>query len=67
MIERLVRLYSNPDEIVFSPFAGIGSEGYEALRLGRRFYGCEIKPEYLAAAKANLSKVQKVQEQPALF
>ena len=35
-IERLVRLYSNPGEIVFSPFCGIGSELYTALKLGRR-------------------------------
>ena len=48
VIDRLVRLYSNPGEIVFSPFTGIGSEGYVSLQRGRRFYGCEIKPEYLA-------------------
>jgi len=53
VIHRLVRLYSNPGEIVFSPFAGIGSEGYEALKLGRRFYGCEIKDEYYKAAIDN--------------
>lgn len=58
VINRLIRLYSNPDEIVFSPFAGIGSEGYEALKLGRRFYGCEIKPEYIAAAKVNLARAE---------
>lgn len=54
VIERLIRLYTNPNEIVFSPFTGIGSEGYEALRLGRRFYGCEIKDEYIAAARKNM-------------
>jgi DNA modification methylase len=37
VINRCIRLYTNPGELVFSPFAGIGSEGYEALRLGRRF------------------------------
>lgn len=56
VIDRLVRLYTNPGEIVFSPFAGIGSEGYTALKLHRRFYGCEIKPEYIGAAKRNLDK-----------
>jgi len=55
VIRRLVRLYSNPGEIVFSPFAGIGSEGYEALLQGRRFYGTEIKSEYIAAARKNLA------------
>jgi DNA modification methylase len=56
VIERLIRLYSNPGEIVFSPFTGIGSEAYVALKLGRRFYGCEIKPEYHKAAIANVGK-----------
>jgi hypothetical protein len=60
VINRLVRLYSNPGEIVFSPFTGIGSEGYEALRLGRRFYGCELKPEYHTTALANLERAIRV-------
>lgn len=60
IINRLVRLYTNPGELVFSPFAGMGSEGYEAIKLGRRFYGCEIKPEYIAAAKRNLTRAGKV-------
>ena len=59
VIERLVKLYTNPGEIVFSPFAGIGSEGYMALKLGRRFYGCEIKPEYIAQSKKNLRTAEK--------
>jgi len=69
VINRLVRLYTNPGEIVFSPFAGIGSEGYEALKLGRRFYGCEIKDEYLEAADRNLRKAiaARQQEQINLF
>jgi DNA modification methylase len=54
VINRLVRLYTNPGELVFSPFAGIGSEGFEAVKLSRRFYGCEIKDEYIEAAKRNL-------------
>lgn len=58
VINRLVRLYSNPGEIVFSPFAGIGSEGYESLKLGRRFFGCELKPEYHAEAGRNLAKAE---------
>lgn len=60
VIERLIRLYTNPDEIVFSPFAGIGSEGYEALRLGRRFYGCEIKDEYIQAARKNMTSALRI-------
>ena len=58
VIRRLVKLYTNPGEIVFSPFTGIGSEGYESLLLGRRFYGCEIKDEYIKAARSNLRKAE---------
>lgn len=56
VIDRCVRLYSNPGEIVFSPFTGIGSEGYTALKLGRRFYGCELKEEYHRAAMVNMER-----------
>lgn len=56
VIDRCVRLYSSPGEIVFSPFAGIGSEGYEAILNGRRFFGCEIKPEYHRAAVTNCER-----------
>ncbi len=59
VIERLVRLFSNPGEIVFSPFAGIGSEGFVALKLERRFYGCELKDEYHAQAIRNLDMAMK--------
>ena len=58
VIRRLVKLFTNPDEIVFSPFAGIGSEGYESLKLGRRFYGIELKSEYFHTACKNLAKVE---------
>lgn len=55
-IERCVRLWSNPDETVLSPFAGIGSEGYTALKFGRKFIGCELKPEYWQQAVKNLRR-----------
>lgn len=58
-IERCIRLWSNPDETVLSPFAGIGSEGYQALKLGRRFVGIELKPEYFAAAVRNLRQAEE--------
>lgn len=65
VIRRCVLLFSNPGELVFSPFAGIGSEGFMSLggkspKTGkcihdqRRFYGCELKPEYHAQAIRNL-------------
>ena len=56
VIDRLVRLYSNPGDVVFSPFGGIGSELYTALMLGRKAYGCELKPEYHAAATKNCER-----------
>jgi len=69
VINRLIRLYSNPGEIVFSPFAGIGSEGYEALKLGRRFYGTELKSEYYDAAIKNLEHARTLhtETEQALF
>jgi DNA modification methylase len=61
-------MFSNINDIVFSPFAGIGSEGYKALLLGRRFYGCELKTEYVAAARKNLAKAEsKESDQLGLF
>lgn len=63
VIERVVRLYSNPGEIVFSPFAGIGSEGHVSLRLGRRFYGVEIKDEYHATCLKNLDRAIRQREE----
>ncbi len=69
VIDRIVRLYSNEGEIVFSPFAGIGSEGYKALELGRRFYGCELKDEYHAAALRNLDRAirKRAEDSRGLF
>lgn len=62
VIDRLVRLYTNPGELVFSPFTGIGSEGFVSLKRGRRFYGCELKPEYHAAAMKNLQRACSMRE-----
>lgn len=56
VIDRLVRLYTNPGELVFSPFTGIGSEGYIAVKRGRRFYGCELKDEYHATSMKNIER-----------
>lgn len=67
VIERCVVLWSNPGDLVFSPFAGIGSEGYEAVRLGRRFLGVELKPSYFREATRNLAKAVGMQSQLDLF
>lgn len=54
VIERAVNLWTAPDDLVLSPFAGIGSEGYVALQHGRRFVGAELKGSYFKQACANL-------------
>ena len=59
VIRRCLRLYSNPGDLVLSPFAGIGSEGYVAVQEGRRFTGCELKPSYYRQALANLRIADK--------
>jgi DNA modification methylase len=66
-IERCIRLWSNPGELVLSPFAGIGSEGYEAVRLGRRFLGIELKESYARTAVRNLRIASDLQLQGMLF
>lgn len=58
VIDRLVRLYSNPGEIVFSPFAGISSEMYQSVLRGRRAYGCELKDGYVEQARKNLARAE---------
>ena len=60
-IERAMELWSNPGDMVFSPFTGIGSEGYVAIEMGRRFVGSELKRSYWELAKRNLSEARKTQ------
>ena len=66
-IERCIRLWSNPGELVLSPFTGIGSEGYEAVRLDRRFVGFELKPQYAEVAAKNLRAAVLAKSQGELF
>ncbi len=54
VIRRAIELWSNPGDVVFSPFAGIGSEGYVALDERRRFVGSELKESYWRNACSNL-------------
>lgn len=56
-IRRCVDLWSNPGDIVFSPFAGIGSELYVAVDMGRRAIGSELKESYYRQAIANLKSL----------
>ena len=55
VIERAINLWSAKDDLVFSPFTGIGSEAYTAVDMGRRFIGSELKPSYYEQAIKNLT------------
>jgi DNA modification methylase len=66
VIDRGIELWTNPGDIVLSPFAGIGSEGYVALQKGRRFVGIELKRSYYEQAKRNLMAASQP-EQSSLF
>ena len=66
VIERCIHLWTNPGDLIFSPFTGIGSEGYCAVKMGRRFVGTELKPSYYELACQNISDARK-NEQEGLF
>ena len=56
VINRALKLWSAPGDTVLSPFMGIGSEGYCALKMGRKFIGAELKPSYFELAHTHLEK-----------
>jgi len=67
VIERALMLWSNPNDVVFSPFLGIGSEGYQSIKQGRRFIGTELKPSYFQVAKKNLNRAIEENNQLDIF
>jgi len=67
VIRRCVQLWSNPGDVVLSPFAGIGSEGHEAIRAGRRFVGVELKDSYYRQAVKNLTRAESEMDAKTLF
>lgn len=67
VIERCLHLWSNPGEVVLSPFAGVGSEGYAAVDLGRRFVGVELKPSYWRQAIKNMDSIGQNERSAELF
>ncbi len=71
VIDRIVELYSNPDEVVFTPFMGVGSEVYSPLTMGRKAIGVELKESYFKQAIINMEKVverfEKKPQQEKLF
>lgn len=60
LIQRCLRLWSNPGDIVLSPFAGIGSEGFVSLQMGRKFVGAELKKSYFDLAVKNLLDAKNI-------
>jgi DNA modification methylase len=58
VIERGIRLWSNEGDTVLSPFMGIGSEGYQALKMQRKFIGAELKASYWQVAVKNLKQAE---------
>ena len=71
VIDRIIELYSNPNEVVLTPFMGVGSEVYSPVSLGRKAIGIELKDSYFKQAKINLSLAEKrfkdTQVQNSLF
>lgn len=67
VIERCVTLWSNPGDLVLSPFSGIGSEGYQSLKMGRKFVGAELKDSYFEVACRNLKAAEELKHQGDLF
>jgi len=59
VIERCLTLYSNPGDVVLDPFNGIGSTGYQAVKMGRRYIGIELKPEYAKQAAKFLQAAEQ--------
>lgn len=67
VIERSIQLWTNKDDIVFTPFLGIGSEVYTAVKMGRRGIGIELKPEYFELAHRNIEQAVKEHNRPSLL
>ena len=66
-IERCIKLYSNPGEMVLTPFGGIGSEAYMALKLGRKATLIELKPEYYQTAVNNMNYAEGLSKVTDMF
>jgi DNA modification methylase len=66
-IERLIHLYSNKGDTVFTPFMGIGSEVYQSIKMDRKGIGFELKESYYDLAKKNLNSAILEKAQTSLF
>ena len=66
-IERCIKLYSNKKELVLTPFLGIGSEAYQAIRFSRQAIGIELKESYFNIAVKNLKYAEYTYKERDLF
>lgn len=66
-IERCIELWSNPGDVILSPFAGIGSEGFQAIKSGRKSIGIELKESYYLQAIKNMNAAENSKKQMELF
>lgn len=66
-VRRCIDLWTNPGDIVMSPFTGIGTVGYVAIEMGRKFVGAELKASYYRQAVANLREAEKRKYAGTLF
>ena len=67
IVERLIERYSNPGELVFDPFHGLGTVSYCAMKLGRRGAGCELNPDYWRDSLRHLREAEREASMPTLF
>lgn len=67
VVERLVDLYTNPNDIVSTPFMGIASEVYQAVKMGRRGIGIELKESYFKCAVENMEMLMNEKSQMSIF
>lgn len=67
VIERAIKLWTNENDIVFSPFSGIGSETYQAVKMNRKGIGIELKESYFNQAVKNMQSAEQAKNQISLF
>ena len=71
VIDRIIELYSNPNEVVLTPFMGVGSEVFSPVSMGRKAIGIELKDSYYKQAILNLNEAEKrfkkFEKMPELF
>ena len=67
VIKRLITRYSNAGELIYDPFAGIGSVPYQAIKMGRKGYGVELNAEYWRFMCGHCERIESELTAPTLF